>query len=213
MELTDKQLDIIIGSLIGDGCITNCRRPDGRKRNGHFEIKQKASRSEYLDGLRSSLSPFSKEVKYGQGKKPIKKDGKVIHSDCEFLTYCRLRTCASEEFTKIHSQWYINDGKRFSKIVPANLKLNWDRIAIWLCDDGGVRHNKKEITFATNGFDKNSRQILIKEMLRLGIETTEWKDKRMYVKTKHYEFMMSKLTPRIPWKCFAYKVRGFNATA
>lgn len=208
MEWTKKQIDVLIGNLLGDGSITNRRRSDGVLRNAHFEISQKADNLEYLNYIKNVFAPYSKNITFRSTKAPIRmKDGSITRSEIRFLNSCRMRTCSSTFLTKIHSSWYVDSKKCFKKIVPPDIELNWRRIAFWFCDDGTNRRNRKEITFATMGFESSCRAILQKELDRLKISTTEWSDARLSVRCKHYDYFLSKVSPFIPWDCFKYKIQ------
>jgi hypothetical protein len=208
MVLSEKQLDLIIGNLLGDGCITNCRRPNGVPRNGHFEINQKSTKIEYLEFIYRTLHPYSKSPTFKTSKAPIRKNGKVIHKHNEptkTLRSGRVRTCASELLTKMHSKWYVDCGDKYKKIIPPDIELNWRRIAFWFCDDGGGRSNRQEITFSTNGFDVLSRTRLRNELKNFGITTSEWADGRICVVRNQYKTIIDKIKSLIPWKCFQHK--------
>lgn len=142
MSLSEIQNDLIIGSMLGDGCLT-------KNKTSKFPILKIERAIKDLEYLKYEFNILSNMCRSGVKtyfSKELLKNGEKRES-CYFITrsYSIL-----DDFMK---KWYP-EGK---KIVPQDLKLNSYIISIWLADDGwiGIHHKKQNLlrtVFATNGF-------------------------------------------------------------
>lgn len=147
--LTDLQKEFIIGSLLGDGWITNLKY--GRK-SPAFGIDRKQDDLEYLKWQFSFVENLcSRDIvlkdKYNKTTKKTQK-------------HCSFETRFLPSLLEFRKLWYPND----KKIVPNDLSLSRLIMQIWYCDDGTIEkydNGNFRIKFATNGFTKDEVIYLI----------------------------------------------------
>lgn len=203
--LTEHQFNIVAGTLLGDACITNGHN----NKKYQYEIKQRIDRIEYVRYIKEQLNPFSSAVRTVKCKKPIKINGHIQRSNIEFCEAARVRTYSSDVFTKFRQKWYEEQHVQPKKVVPKDLKLNWTIVSFWFCDDGTVRHNRKEIGFCTHGFSLEDNEFLLSELEELGVKATINRDNSKYrirISNKSYLFFMNMINNLIHWDCFYYKI-------
>lgn len=210
---TDYQNNILLGSLLGDGSITN----GGIRKNFQFEIEQKSENKEYLSWIRDILMPFSCGISERKRRKPKRINGKVIHNqtDTGWSHICKLRTVCHKFFTELREKWYVDAYKKSPKKIPKDLKLNWEMIAVWFCDDGSHRKNRKEIRFATNGFSYEDVCFLKNKLEEIEIKSylvtrknENGKEYVLYISCKSYDLFIKNINPHINFECFKYKKEG-----
>lgn len=209
--LSQKQMEVIEGSLLGDGCITGLSRDGLLSRNGYYTLKQKLDNREYVEGMQGILKPFSSKVVSGKHRCPtIDHNGNITHDKSKWngkwCYYCKLNTASHRLFTELALKWYP-EGK---KIVPSDIQLTWMMIAIWMCEDGTHRPSKKEIVLCTNGFTKNTVEFLISKLFDIGVKAylvKHYDDWKIGIKVSSYDLFIDGIEPFILWECMKYKVR------
>ena len=140
-------LDIIFGSLLGDGHLEKRSGGSGSR----LSLYQEASHIEYIHYLHNLLSnlgycnPKILEIKTRLGK-----GGKL-------RKIARFQTWTYTSFNWIYDMWYINNIKQ----VPQNIGdyLTPLGLAIWIMDDGGK--TSSGLKLATNGFKYEDCLLLI----------------------------------------------------
>lgn len=138
--LLSSEVDqIILGSLLGDGCII-------KKSNGMFTINHSLVQKEYAMYKYELLKRFGLEMKireaterkfesYIEGRK-IKDNG-----------FIKLESPVNRSFNVYREEWY-----KHKKIVPDSIcRLGPLGLAIWFMDDGSS--NKSSYYLSTNGFE------------------------------------------------------------
>ena len=147
--LTDEQHNVLIGSLLGDGCLgirKNCVSP-------RLTIRRQFSDLPYIQ--------YEFEIFRNCCRDKAITIGEVYDKRYDAIyKYCNLETRYIPAFKAYHSLWYPDN----KKIIPPNLELNSQIIAIWVCDDAYIRtKNQKrlEIHIHTQGFSKNEVIFLI----------------------------------------------------
>jgi hypothetical protein len=143
-KLTDRQHQIIVGSLLGDGSAVK-----GMK-NSAFSLDQTAKRKEYVEYLYKELEPFSNLVI--MTSTPDKIQNIVRHG-------YRVTTTKCPEFTVYRKQFYPN-GK---KIVPPNIEdlLTELGLAHWFMQDGSTSKHNRVSSLCTQGFTVSDVELLI----------------------------------------------------
>ncbi len=147
--LTQLQEDVLIGSLLGDGCVFRYK-PTHKP---HLAIGRQLLDENYLIWEYKIFADFcsSKYKKYS------------IYDNRTDKTYYGIKfaTRRAQVFEKYYTNWYP-DGK---KIIPSDLKLNPQILAIWFCDDGNVSPAnspwRMHLKLSTHGFPKDGTQFLI----------------------------------------------------
>ncbi len=177
-ELTNRQLEIINGSLLGDAFLSKIY---GNK-NSSFGIRHGEKQLEYLKWMHNELHPFSCETtKEITSQSTIEKLRKLDNSNVrnEIVSY-HFDTVHIPIFTELEHKWYLRDnlgnyilnnlGQRI-KIVPEDIKLTPLTIAVWFYDDGYNRPAKREACFCTQSFTKNECLSLVDKLLNFNIKS------------------------------------------
>ena len=127
--LIKEEKDILIGSLLGDGCLRimeRCKFPA-------FSVSHSENQKDYV------LWKYEKLKKWV--KTPPWREERIYHKNRSRKTFSwRFQTLSNEVFSDLYNTFYKN-GK---KIIPENimelLKNSPLALAIWLMDDGNRNH-------------------------------------------------------------------------
>ncbi len=157
-SLTQYQLSIIIGSILGDGYI---RVIDGRK-DAFLEINHSIKAKKYVDWKYSALKNISKS--------PPKE--RIID---EKRTAYRFYTKQHSELSNLFQLFYKNK----KKIIPSSLVLNPLILAVWFMDDGS-KSRKHDVYLNTQGFSFLDQKKLLSKLRNLGLGARLNKDKKYY---------------------------------
>lgn len=211
--LTERQIEIVTGSLLGDGTIwTNFVDPLMK-----WQISQ--SKLDY-DGCDKStyICWYVKELlAVGCSVRPmyIKATGLAKGEKETFFERYVFYTRCNRMWNELEAKWYVprTDHPRFKrrKIVPQDLKLTPLSLCIWHMDDGSNYAKDANITLETQGFTPDEVDFLIERLDQdLGIKAKRKKIKkpnqfRIYVGRKSYFDYIEMIKPHIEWDCFKYK--------
>lgn len=147
--LSEQQNNLIVGSMLGDGHI----RRQKSHWNSMFYIKRCQKDLAYLEWEANIVKDIITETGIRKRDQYDTRTNKTYYS-------CELITRALITLNKFHDEWYHNR----IKVVPNDLKLNAEIIAIWFCDDGtigtGSSNNRLRVSFATNSFSKDEVYFL-----------------------------------------------------
>lgn len=212
--LTSFQEDIIIGSLLGDGSINkgsvNCR----------FSKKQCLKFKEYTYWHEDVLYPYSSKIsnvfsreklvggRKGLIKERIKIDRLLVGHD--FYTH------QHPIFNDFRAKWY--NGK--IKIIPNDLELNEQRIAIWFWDDGSNDYDNRAATICTQSFTMEEAAFLRDKLMDFDIEPSIGKVISQYTGrempllkfySKSYDDLIALVKPYCLWGCMSHKVKWKKA--
>lgn len=158
MQLTQRQNAIIIGTLLGDGCL---------ERNGkHVRLR-----------LEHGISQkFYLLWKYKELKKVITGNVMSLHyyhkvNKCFYDSF-RAYTFSNQIFDMYWNTFYFNK----KKIIPSRIHsiLNHPlSLAVWFMDDGYKRNDCNALRLSTDSFTKNE-QVILQSVLKdnFGIETS-----------------------------------------
>lgn len=169
-NLNATQHNVLVGHLLGDGCL-NIKQ---NAKNPRLIIRRQLTDLAYIQYTADIFKDMCRPKAVTTGVSYHKKDNR-------YDQYCNLESRYIPGFLDYHNKWYIKNDKnitnrKYDKIIPNDLKLNREIIAIWLCDDGCVRiygNNRIRITFHTQGFLKHDVYFL-KHLLdqRYGVNFT-----------------------------------------
>jgi len=164
-ELSEKQIQIIIGSMLGDGCLT---KVESSNRNSRFHEIHSSSQASWLKWKQDNLRPINSAYtqKETQALKRLD-NGKIVKDLDRGDKYkqCVLRTIVHPIFTELESIWYKRDKngdyiykphgklKKRIKTLPENLQLSPLSMAVWFVDDGSNGQKRKSCKFSTGGFE------------------------------------------------------------
>ena len=205
-ELTEKQLEIITGGLLGDAFIPQNKRSKGS--NCCFCKEQRSDRLDYLQWHFDSLTPYSKKI-YHLNKSARKiLNGKVTNNiEGNWYKSCIYRSCSHTVFTELRKKWYSDDGV---KQIPFDIKLTPLSLAIWFCDDGNNNFKKHRIRFSTDAFTYTEIEFLSNLLeSTFSIKSYISNEKcghRLYVRTASYFDFLNVINDCLAWKSFAYKL-------
>lgn len=164
-----NQYSVLIGTILGDGCIFKAKANKNYRMNLAHGLKQK----EYF------LYKYNILKSLGFSEPKIEEE---FHKKTNKKYYCiKTQSKTNPLFTKLYNIYYKN-GK---KIIPKNLINNIDDlvIAIMFFDDGFK--TRGTYCIAMNNFDRESinyfRIILLN---KYEIETTIHKDNTLYIRAK-----------------------------
>ena len=202
-SLTDRQNQILVGSLLGDGHLEFARK---NTHNSRFRKGQKHQFQAYQESLFSELNPYSKTIKnYIKKPRRIGKQTK-LYVENETLVY----TCSHPVFSELRKKWYIDH----KKIVPKDIIITPIVLAYWFCDDGCRGDN--HATLYTQGFSKEENEMLSLYLERdTGIKATVIKARvgldgvdqyALYIGSEQYEKFVELIACHIPWDCLQYKL-------
>jgi DNA-binding CsgD family transcriptional regulator len=216
-DLSDIQKNIIIGSLLGDGYINKCK--NNNNKNSQFSKKQKYDKKEYLDWHFEKMENYSNSVKpiYSCEKLSNDLEGKIIRNKSEkFLSSYLYNTYSHPNITKFREIWYP-DGK---KIIPNDLILNAQIIAIWFCDDGYNSFKQRFALLCTQSFSIEEVNLLQEKFKDFDIKTTiqfatsHYDQRKMPMikfTSNSYDNLINLIKPHVIWDCFKYKIEWRQA--
>ena len=203
-KISEIQQDVILGSMLGDGFVTQ-----GQHGHARFEKKQCAKHQEYLYWHAEVLNHYSKSIAYFRSGKPIHDNkNKIIGMTTEKL--CdgyRLRTVNHPYFSELRKQWYSLSDK--TKRVPRSLKLTPRMLAIWLADDGSNHKQHRECYLHTQSFCKDDQCFLIEQLKSLNIAASLARDGNklpiLRISSNSYVAMIQMIQPYFLWDCMGRK--------
>ena len=187
--LTQDNLEIILGIMMGDGCMEN------KNKNARMSIahgKKQKDYSYYIADKLSNLNPHT----YVSISKLDKRTGK------KYISYW-VDLPANPAFNEIYEHFYVNRIKR----IPIELfdNFTWQSLAYMFMDDGCKCHCGGQL--ATNCFTMEDLQKFQAFLLKkFNIETTICKSHVLYIKAKSFRHMKSNIEPYM-CECTKYKIR------
>lgn len=198
--LNDFQMSVILGGLLGDAWINNC------KYNCCFSKEQKLVSKEYVLWQFEVLKPYSNRVYEKMTQNIRLVNGKLEKTGEKDYCVSVFNTSSAPIFTKLRHEWYCDK----TKIVPDSLRLNPTILAVWFCDDGVNYPKDRHAIICTDGFSSSDCEKLTTRLkIDLDIEShLIWhgKHNRIYVGAKHYKRFIETISPHIIPCCMKYKV-------
>ena len=149
--LTKEENDILIGSLLGDGCLRimwRCKFPV-------FSVSHGESQKDYV------LWKYEKLKKWI--KTPPWREERIYHKDRSRKTFSwRFQTLSNEAFSDLYNTFYKNK----KKIIPENIELLLKdsplALAVWLMDDGNK--NQQAVFLNTQSFSLSEQYRLARAL-------------------------------------------------
>ena len=153
IALSQRQEEIVIGSLLGDGHLAKTTRGYA------FRVNHSITQKEYVDWKYQELSQFVNSM-----------------PDIYEKNYY-FRTISHPFFTSMRNEFYRGQ----EKIIPANLTrwLTPLALSIWIMDDGSREGNQLRINSQSFTYDENQMLASILEAT-FGIETMINRDKHLF---------------------------------
>jgi len=204
-EINDRQMEIIVGSLLGDAHLD---RPKKETHNSRFQKGQKMAMQEYQQSLHDELQPYSNSLKMYEKNRSLKGKNYVEQT----MLY---HTCCHPIFTKLRNQWYVKE----KKILPEKLNITPLTLAYWFCDDGYIGKSNNAF-ICTHNFSKIEVERLvglIKKDLKLDTRPVPSRKNKnnqiqyvIYIGSIDYDCFIDIIQPHIPWNCLQYKLLKFE---
>lgn len=191
LVLTQKQKELIMGSLLGDGTM---RLGKGAK-NANFKVEHGLLQKDYVFWKYHKLKKFvftEPRISFRYEENGVK-----------YPKSWWFRTIRHPELTEIFSLFYKGNGfLTGKKIIPASLEEFFTplALAVWIMDDGSF--NKKRIDISTYAFSFQKIQKL-RSVLRgiYKINSSFYKDRskgyRLYFNRKETEILIQLIHPYI----------------
>ena len=198
-ELSGKQIDIFIGSILGDGGVYVKKNASG----ANYAVKQSIKYSEYVSWLYNHLKNLCPS-----GIKQRKDNGQLY-----------FYTSPNENLTILQSMFYENRVKRVPKNIKEFLKSPLT-LAVWFMDDGTLDYRPKDhcaFHLCTNCFSREDTKLLIDALYEnFGIVATLHytlcrgkRHSRIYIGAKGRSRFIKLITPYI-LNCFKYKLPKYR---
>lgn len=191
------QLDVIIGSLLGDARL-ECRSKGIRAGyTARLRVHHGEKQKEYVwlkyEALKDLVSCEPREISWTNKKRNLQETSWYFHT----------KTLTS--FGLIHEVFYKNGVKRFPKEI---LPIFSDRmLAIWYMDDGSNNHDN--VTLSTHSFSLEDQQVIVDFLKKkYQLQPTIVKDRSQWkiaIGRKDYNHFLSIVTPFVP-KAMSYKI-------
>lgn len=205
LSLTKEEQDILVGSLLGDGCLrlmSRCTVPA-------FSVSHSEVQKPY------DFWKYEKLKRWVQ-RSPWREE-RIYHKDRSRKTFSwRFQTLSNAVFSKLYSTFYQNH----KKIIPDNLvdflKNSPLALAVWLMDDGNRNH--KAVFLNTQSFDLVEQGKLVKALQgAYGLEATINKHSISNDKQLHRVRLSTESTNKLPKILgknllpeFYYKIPSFS---
>src|SRR3989338_7461386 len=191
------QLDVIIGSLLGDARL-ECRSKGIRaKYTARFRVHHGYKQKEYVwwkyEILKNLVSSKPREISWTNKKRNLNEVSWYFH------------TKSLKNFGIIHEIFYRNGVKKFPReILPI---FSDQMLAIWYMDDGSNNHSN--VTLSTHSFSLKDQQIIADFLKKkYHINPTIVKDRNQWkisIGSYDYNRFLSIVAPFVP-KAMNYKI-------
>jgi hypothetical protein len=156
-NLTQQQENVLVGSMLGDGCL----RKRKENWNASLTIQRAQKDLDYLKWEAKVFENFLTETGIKCADRFDKRNQKIYQT-------CWFTSAAKSVLNPFEKCWYESKNGSRKKVVPNDLKLNSEIIAVWFCDDGTIgtssSANRLKISFATNSFAKDE-VIFLRDLL------------------------------------------------
>lgn len=153
INLTQRQQDILIGTLLGDGCL------EVNGSNVRLKIDHSLNQKQLTQWIFEELKEFCKQ-------KPsfLKRYDKRTE---KFYYHYRFSTLSKPVFNNFHSMFYSKN----RKIIPMKIKklLNSLSLAVWYMDDGFRRRDCNSLYLCTSAYTQ-AEHILLLEALKMNFD-------------------------------------------
>lgn len=148
---TNRQLEIIKGLNMGDGCI--------REASGYACMRVGSTNLPFLEWLDDRFGPLSAGVRLDRDSETIaaNNEGRGRWSDYDFKDLYLLALRSHPTFTKLRKQWYTDDGIRF----PDDLELSPESLRMWYVSDGSINWQGEYPYIAIGCSNENRRPQFI----------------------------------------------------
>ena len=201
IDISPTAEQIILGSILGDGCVHNYRRPENTKNllNSYLGIVHGIKQEQYLRYKKELLEQAGLKcyISFNDGNKiaPHYIKGILVKENGSFL----LKTQRNVVFNKYRDMFYFGNLKR-KRINKYLYKLNALGLAIWFMDDGFK--TGKTFKLCTNSYSFKEVKLLQKILkhnfnLDTTIQNSNLKQPILYIRSSSSETFRNLVSPYI----------------
>lgn len=201
IEISPIAEQIILGSILGDGCIHNYKRPENTKKllNSYLGIVHGIKQEDYIRYKKELLEKEGLKcyINFVDGSKiaPHYIKGILIKENGSF----HLKTQRNVVFNKYRDMFYFGNLKR-KRINKYLYKLNPLGLAIWFMDDGFK--TGKTFKLCTNSYSFKEVKLLQKILKHnFNLDTTIQKSNLnhpiLYIRSKSSEIFRNLISPYV----------------
>lgn len=189
-KLTETELNVVIGSILGDGYLSI---------NGTLEISHSNKQVDYLLYKQYLLTNICKGIGIDFLTKRIFTGGTSSY---------RLRTVGVSEIRELREKFYLDK----VKFIPVDIEslLTPQSVAIWYMDDGGIK-GKGYGRIATCSFTQYEVEYLVKSLnnkfdLRAEVaKEMQYYNIKFRARNDSFNRLVNLIKPFIP-ECMSYKL-------
>lgn len=223
-QLTTTQLEIVNGSLLGDGFLAGGRVNNNRnwifgKSQSIFD-KDGIDKEKYMKWHVKHFGSHAANLNKRDSYKKIKNTPNGIEnvkSDIPSKSYA-FCTFRHPIWTELSKKWYLRNNdelviknNKTVKIIPLDLKLTPLSVCIWFMDDGSLDAKNGNAVFCTHGFTWSECEFLVERLKRdVGINSwvrNDWRGYPMiFVGVSSHKDLIHLIKPHVDWDCFKYKL-------
>src|SRR3989344_5375435 len=144
--LTKEENDILIGSLLGDGCL----RIMGRCKFPAFSVSHGESQKDYVLWKYEKLKRWIKTSPW--------REERIYHKDRSRKTFSwRFQTLSNEVFSDLYNTFYKNRKKIIPENIGSLLRTSPLALAVWLMDDGNKNHQAVFLNTQSFSFEEQEK--------------------------------------------------------
>lgn len=195
---TDRQQEIVFGTLLGDGYLRPTGAKNAQNRSYSLSLCHGEKQLEYLKWKFSEFETFVTTKKFAvyhpkfRGNAPTYSFNTVSHP---FLTDAH-RICYPNGKKDVTEEW-------ISKLTPLSL-------AVWYLDDGSLNRRYRTIVLCTNSFSKEGQLLLIDHLKSVYNVDSILEPRRnnqtvIRINASQYEKFASVIREYVP-NCMSYKL-------
>lgn len=180
LQLSDRQSQILIGSVLGDGYIYQL---------GKIQLEHSDHQQEYLKWKYQELQNLAYKA-ISKVERVDKRSGKI---------YISYRFWLRQYFRSWRQYFYEGSIKTF----PSSLRISPLSLAVWYMDDGS--YSDKKFILSTESFNKLSLERIIKELEQLGIDAYIRSNQKISIRARSNQNFLNLIQPHIH-KSMKYKL-------
>lgn len=183
-EISSVENDVILGSILGDGCL------EKNGKNVRLKITHSAKQKEYLFWKYDLLKNISTKPRYSKGSYHKKTN--------KFYGRWGFSTKTLPDLLNYYNKFYIQGRKSIPNDM-SNLEFSKLAFAIWYMDDGCKRTDCNAFRISTDSFNYNE-QLILKDLIleRLSITSKihrKAKTWNLYIPNKHANDFIEHIYP------------------
>lgn len=188
-DLSDHQLDVAVGLLLGDGCLNN--------RTGRPRLRTNMITESYLHFLDDIFGVYGTGVHLVNTASEQAAQVAQYNGNGDPEDYHNVYRWATRKTTRLEplTQWYTDKGKRF----PADLELNPTRLKHWFVGDGCyVNNGNKNYVLISTKNEQDRRGVVETIIETSGFEVGWWEDSGFCISTDDTERFFNYIGDPLP---------------